>query len=432
MASHRRAARPAPARRATGERPVTERPVVRLAIERLVAGGDALARQADGRIVFVPGALPGEVVDVRILGMKRDFGRGELVDVVEPSAHRVAAPCPARALGCGGCDWQHLAPHAQLDAKVEIVREAMRRTARLPDAVVAPGATVDPWAYRTSMRFSVDADGRPSLRRARTNDDIALDGCPIAHPALAALLPTLRLPGADEVSLRVSAATGERTAWWEPEHVVAAGLPADVAAGAGATLVERIAGVDLRVSAPSFFQSGPAAAELLVQAVRSAGGDELRDARRLVDAYGGVGLFAATVAPNAAHVVLVEGSPSACADARINLAGRSASIIESPVELAGELAGLPAADLRPGDAGPSCADVVIADPSRQGLGADAVGVVARWGAPVLVLVSCDPVSLARDAALLAQAGYRHTVTTVLDLFPQTHHVEAVTRFERVR
>lgn len=407
---------------------MNERPVVRLAIERLVAGGDALARQADGRIVFVPGALPGEVVDVRILGMKRDFGRGELVDVIEPSAHRVAAPCPAHALGCGGCDWQHLAPHAQLDAKVEIVREAMRRTARLPDAVVAPGATVDPWAYRTSMRFSVDADGRPSLRRARTNDDIALEGCPIAHPALAALLPTLRLPGADEVSLRVSAATGERTAWWDPEHVVAAGLPADVAAGARATLVERIAGVDLRVSAPSFFQSGPAAAELLVHAVRAAGGAELGDARRLVDAYGGVGLFAATVAPDAAHVVLVEGSPSACADARINLAGRSASIIESSVELAGELA----ADLRPGDADPSCADVVIADPSRQGLGADAVGVVARWGAPVLVLVSCDPVALARDAALLAQSGYRHAGTTVLDLFPQTHHVEAVTRFERVR
>jgi len=407
---------------------VTESPVVRLTIERLVAGGDALARQVDGRIVFVPGALPGEVVDVRILGMKRDFGRGELVDVIEPSAHRVAAPCTARALGCGGCDWQHLAPHTQLDAKVEIVREAMRRTARLPDAVVVTGAAVDPWAYRTSMRFAVDADGRSSLRRARTNDDIALDDCPIAHPALAALLSTLRLPGADEVSLRVSAATGERTAWWEPEHVVAAGLPPDVAAGAGATLVERIGGVDLRVSAPSFFQSGPAAAELLVPAVQAAGGDELRHARRLVDAYGGVGLFAATVAPDDAHVVLVEGSPSACADARVNLAGRSARVVESSVELAGELAG----ELQPGDAGPSCADVVIADPSRQGLGPDAVGVVALWGAPVLVLVSCDPVSLARDAALLAQAGYRHTVTTVLDLFPQTHHVEAVTRFERVR
>lgn len=428
MASHRRAARPAPARRAPGEANLNERPVVRLAIERLVAGGDALARQADGRIVFVPGALPGEVVDVRILGMKRDFGRGEVVDVIEPSAHRVAAPCPARALGCGGCDWQHLAPHAQLDAKVEIVREAMRRTARLPDAVVSSGAPVDPWGYRTSMRFSVDADGRPSLRRARTNDDITLDGCPIAHPALAALLPTLRLPQADEVSLRVSAATGERTAWWEPEHVVASGLPDDVATGAGAALVERIAGVDLRVSAPSFFQSGPAAAELLVQAVRLAGGDELRVARRLVDAYGGVGLFAATVAPDDAHVVLVEGSPSACADARVNLAGRSARIIESSVELAGELV----VDPRTSDAGPSCADVVIADPSRQGLGPDAVGVVARWGAPVVVLVSCDPVALARDAALLAQVGYRHTGTTVLDLFPQTHHVEAVTRFERVR
>lgn len=368
---------------------------------------------------------------MRIVQSKRDFARAELVEVVEPSPHRVAAPCPARALGCGGCDWQHLAPVAQLDAKIEIVREALRRTARMPEALVAAGSAVPPWAYRTSMRFSVDADGRPSLRRQRTNDDIALDGCPVAHPGLASLLPALRLPGADEVSLRVSAATGERTAWWMPENVSVEGLPDDVGTGAAATLVERIAGADLRVSAPSFFQSGPAAAELLVAAVRAAGGDELRTARSVIDAYAGVGLFAATVVPDDAHVVLVEGSPTASEDARVNLAHRSATVVESPVESAesaesvrvrlGEV-------LAPGHA----PDVVIADPSRQGLGQDAVEAVAGWAAPVLVLVSCDPVAMARDTALLAQAGYGHAGTEVLDLFPQTHHVEAVTRFERLR
>jgi 23S rRNA (uracil1939-C5)-methyltransferase len=429
MAPHRRATRPAagpqaPAQRRAPARPPVDQPVERLVVERLVAGGDALARHPDGRVVFVPGALPGEVVDVRLVASKRDFARAHLVDVVEPSAHRVTAPCPARALGCGGCDWQHLGSEAQLDAKVEIVREAMRRTARMPDAVVTAGASVDPWAYRTSMRFSVDADGRPSLRRARSNDDIAVDGCLVANPALAALLPVLRLPGADEVSLRVSAATGERTAWWTPETVIAAGLDADVAVGPAAALVERIAGADLRVSAPSFFQSGPAAAELLVAAVRAAGGAELRDAQRVVDAYGGVGLFAATVVPADAQVVLVEGSPSACADARVNLRARSALVIEAPVEATGDM-------VRDATGGHAI-DVVIADPSRQGLGADAVEALTGWGAPVLVLVSCDPVAMARDAALLLGSGYRHAGTTVLDLFPQTHHVEAVTRFERVR
>lgn len=386
-----------------------------------MAGGDGLARQADGRIVFVPGALQGEVVDVRVLHAKRDFARAELVDVVEPSPHRVVPPCPALARGCGGCDWQHLTPQAQLDAKVEIVREAMRRTAHLPDAVVVAGAAVDAWAYRTSMRFSVDAQGRASLRRARTNDDIALDSCPVAHPALAELLSSLRLPGADEVSLRVSAASGERTAWWSPEHVVAAGLPDDVAVGEDASLVERIAGASLRVTASSFFQSGPEAAEALVAAVRAAGGDELRGARHVVDAYGGVGLFAATVVPHDAHVVLVEGSPSACADARVNLAGRSAEVVESAVE-----------QWATGVAGASSADVVVADPSRQGLGPEAVDALVGCSAGVLVLVSCDPVAMARDAALLHRVGYRHAGTTVLDLFPQTHHVEAVTRFERGR
>jgi 23S rRNA (uracil1939-C5)-methyltransferase len=124
-------------------------------------------------------------------------------------------------------------------------------------------------------------------------------------------------------------------------------------------------------------------------------------------------LFAATVVPASARVTLVEGSASACADARVNLAGRAATVIESAVE----------------QWSPTVADVVIADPARSGLGAEAAAVLAGCSAPVLVLVSCDPVSLARDAVLLGGLGYRHAGTTVLDLFPHTHHVETVTRFE---
>jgi 23S rRNA (uracil1939-C5)-methyltransferase len=385
----------------------------RVRIERVVAGGDGLAREAEGRVVFVPGTLPGELAEVEVVAAKRDFARARLVSVLEPSPARVDAPCPALAAGCGGCDWQHVAPAAQLELKVEVVREALRRTAKLPDAPVRAGGAVPPWAYRTSMRFALDDDGGPSLRAARSNEPVEVEGCLVAHPLLAAMLPDTRLRGADEVSLRVSSATGERTAWWQPETARATRLPELTATGPAAALVERIAGTELRVSAASFFQSGPDAAELLVRHVGVLAGDALTGAGHVVDAYGGVGLFAACCAGADQAVTVVEGSPAACADARHNLAGRRAEVAETSVE----------------DWLPSPADVVLADPSRRGLGAGAIERLDATGAPVLILVSCDPVAMARDAALLAP-HHRLTDAVVLDLFPQTHHVEVVSRFER--
>jgi 23S rRNA (uracil1939-C5)-methyltransferase len=170
------------------------------------------------------------------------------------------------------------------------------------------------------------------------------------------------------------------------------------------------------VSIGSFFQSGPQAAELLVAAVRRAA-PELPDAAAVVDAYSGVGMFAACVTAPESHVVAIETSRPAVADARENLAGRSHDIVR------GEVGGWrPAADL--------CVDVVIADPARSGLGAPGVAALSRTEAPVLVLVSCDPASLGRDAALLGRAGYEHQQSEVIDTFPQTTHIEVVSRFAR--
>ena len=302
--------------------------------------------------------------------------------------------------------------------KVDIVREALARTGKIVDPMVVAGPGVAPWAYRTTMRFALHPDGRLALHRPRSSDVVPLDDCLIAHPRLAELLRTVRVPGAEEVTARISVATGERALWWTPASARATGLPDDVAVGADATVHEDVDGVRLRVSAGSFFQSGPAAAQLLVDAVRAAAGDDVTPDSRVLDAYGGIGLFAATVARGCASVVVVEGSPSACDDAQVNLADRlasgSAQVVRSAIE----------------SWQPAPFDLVIADPSRQGLGRAGVDVLAATGAPTLVLVSCDPVALARDAALLAAHGYRPTPTTVLDLFPQTHHVEAVTRFER--
>ncbi len=381
-------------------------------VEKMAAGGDAIAHLADGRVVFVEGGLPDETVRVAITTNKRDFARGLVMEVVQPSPHRVAPPCPELAKGCGGCGWQHAAPEAQLRWKADVVADALRRTAKLPDAVVRVGGGVSPWGYRTSMRLAVTPDGRVGLRAGASHRVVALDSCMVAHPMLAALLPSVRIAGGEELSLRVSVATGEATAWSSSGGMRFEGLAPHVAIGPEAVLFEDVAGVRLRVTAASFFQSGPAAAELLVATVKDVCGDALRDLHGpLLDAYGGIGLFAATL--GASDLIVVENSKSSCADAKVNL-GERATVHSMPFE----------------EWTPQHVELAVVDPARAGLGRVATNVLAATGAPVVVLVSCDPVSLARDTTLLAAHGYRHSGSTVLDLFPHTPHVEVATRFER--
>lgn len=394
----------------SSEEPLLLRP------ERFVAGGEALAHDPEGRIVFVRGGVPGDAVEVETVEDKGDWSRAVVTQVRESSPDRVEPPCPRRREGCGGCDWQHLAVPAQLRAKVEIVRDAMRRTARLPDAEIRTGRAVPDDGYRTTVRLVGDDDGRPAYRHDRSHDTVPARGCLIAHPNLLPVLDAIELTPGLEVTLRTSAASGALTAWWDASKGSVSRLPGSVAVGADAVLFEDVAGHRLRVSAGSFFQSGPAAAELLVDTVRRIA-PELEHASRVVDLYAGIGLFAVAAAPHAAHVVTVETSRSAVADCRANLEGRAARVEQGQ-----------AGRWRP-DRGMDV-DVVIADPARSGLGKPGVGAVVGSGAPVAVLVSCDPVAMARDVGLLARYGYRHDGTEVLDVFPHTHHVECVTRFVR--
>jgi 23S rRNA (uracil1939-C5)-methyltransferase len=393
---------------------------VELRPERHVAGGDALARDRDGRVVFVRGALPGERVTVEITETKKDFARGDVVDVLEASEDRVEPPCPQRRLGCGGCDWQHLDPSAQLAAKVAIVTDALRRTAHLDEPVVIAGGSVPATGYRTTIRVVGTELGVPGFRHERSHETVGAAGCLVAHERLVELLGSMRVDPGLEVTLRCSTTTGERLALWDPRAGDVSGLPDDVAVGADAVVHQTVAGVDFRVSAMSFFQSGPDAAGLLVDAV-SRSAPEMARARRVVDLYSGVGLFAAAAVPPGVPVTLVESALSAVADARVNVP--RGEIVTSEVGRWRP----PARRRRSG--GPT-ADVVIADPPRTGLGGPGVTAVASTGAATVVLVSCDPAAAARDVSLLARQGYRHVGTEVLDLFPHTHHVETVTRFTR--
>ncbi|HUF84392.1 MAG TPA: hypothetical protein VMQ81_07360, partial [Acidimicrobiia bacterium] len=261
-----------------------------------------------------------------------------------------------------------------------------------------------------------DEQCRPAYRQDRSHATVSATGCLVAHPNLLPLIDQIEITPGLEVTLRTSAATGEITARWDTTRGRVDGLPATVATGADAVLHEDVAGHRFRVSAGSFFQSGPVAAELLIEAVRR-NAPELDSAARVVDLYAGVGLFALAATSPTAHLVTVETSRSAIADCRVNLAARSARIELGQV-----------GRWQP-DRGMEI-DAVIADPARSGLGKPGVGTVVASAPPLLVLVSCDPVALARDAALLDRHGYRHDGTEVIDLFPHTHHVECVTRFVR--
>lgn len=390
----------------------------------MTAGGDAIARDDDGRVVFVEGALPGERVRVRVVETKRDFARAVAVEVLEASPDRIAAPCVARAAGCGGCPWQHVRGEAQGRLKEDIVRDALRRTGRLDvDALGVPvgSRVLNERPRRTTVRLGVDHHGRAGERRPRSRDVVVAEACPVLHPRLEDLVVRGRFPGAEEVMLRVGVASQERCASTEPTAAGGGALvPEDVHVGPDGVVHEVVAGVRLQVSIGSFFQSGPEVAAALVGAVDDAVGDALLPGGHLVDAYAGVGLFATTLGRRRSAVVTaIETGRSAVGDAKANLAdaGVEATIIRSEV-----------GRWRPDRRRP--ADVVVADPARTGLGRPGVAALAAAAAPRLVLVSCDPASLARDARLLETAGYRLASVQLVDAFPDTFHVEAVSRFDR--
>jgi 23S rRNA (uracil1939-C5)-methyltransferase len=380
----------------------------------IAAGGDGIGRMDDGRVVFCEGGLPGEEVEVVEVAARRDFIRARATGVITPSRARIEPTCPSVAVGCGGCPWQHVDPSAQLGLKTDIVRDALRRLARLDPDLVSPGGAVPATAYRTSVRLAVTPDGRPAYRRRGSHDAVEVDQCLVSHPLLEELLVESRLPGAREVLLRVGASSGERLASIIEGRSVSPALPPATAFGPRSAVHEEVAGRTWRVSATSFFQSGPAAASLLVEAVDRAAGSA---ASIVVDLYAGVGLLGGALADRwgSSRLISVEENASATRDAAVNLADLDATVVRGAVADVG-------LDLVP--------DLVIADPARTGLGRPGAAAVAALGAPVVALVSCDPASLARDAGLLTAAGYDLVGVEVLDLFPGTAHLEAVARFDR--
>jgi 23S rRNA (uracil1939-C5)-methyltransferase len=380
---------------------------VELTATRMVAGGDALGRIEDGRVALIDGALPGERVRIEVTADKADLLRGRVVEVLEPSAARVTPPCVHAREGCGGCGWQHVAVDAQPQLKLDIIRDALNRIAHIPEPPLAAPVLLPTDGFRTTVRALV-VDGKPAFRKHQSHDPVMIDSCMVAHPAIDELLRDGKFGRATEVTLRVATGTGERAALAEPAEIVM-DLPPDVMRGKNAAVHEVIDGHSMRVSINSFFQSRTDGAATLARLVRGATGPD----RILADLYCGVGLFAIT-ADQPKRIVAVERGRAAVADAKFNLKGRDARIVRSDV---GKWKG-------------NKVDVVVADPSRAGLGRDGARAVLACDPERVVLVSCDAAALARDIGLLVAAGFTLTSVTLVDLFAHTPHVECVTVLDR--
>jgi 23S rRNA (uracil1939-C5)-methyltransferase len=357
----------------------------------MVAGGIALGRLADGRRALIRGAIPGELVRAHEIRQQKGVAHAEVDDVLEAAPERVAPPCPMVAAGCGGCDWQHIDEVAQPHFKRDIVIDALAHIGRMPDAPVDAPVALRTRDYRTTIRGVATADGTLGLRRTHSHEPVPIRGCLIAHPALRAVIDSETFTPGSEVTLRVAA-----------DGTV--GRDAD-------TVSMRVDPADLDVPVRSFFQPHADAPTRLAELVREAFDGVDAGTRRLADLYCGVGVFAATVP--AASVVAVERDRAASAAAKRNL-GKRARVLTQPVERAA--------------IGP--ADVVVADPSRSGLGRAGVDAIAATNAELVALVSCDPASFARDARLLTDAGYELDRAVPVDQFGNTSHIEVVGRFAR--
>jgi 23S rRNA (uracil1939-C5)-methyltransferase len=391
--------------------------LARLTTTGVAKGGAAIARDDDGRVVFVRGALPDEVVCAEVREVKRDFALADVTEIIDASPWRIEPPCPAVARGCGGCDWQHVSIDGQRALKIRIVRDALSRVARIDDHPPIGFVGLPRTAYRTTVRGMVRGR-RFAFRRRASHEPVGIDSCLVAHPLLDALIRDGDFGRASEVTLRAGAHTGERLVVAAP-NARGITLAPDVTVvgtdrlrrGEPASFHEEVAGVRFRVSARSFFQARADGAAALVDAVVSElAGVEPRG--RAVDLYAGVGLFAATALASWPQVIAVEHSASAIADCRVN--APQARVVRRDV----------------GQWTPTEAAVVVADPSRDGLGRAGADTIAATGAAAVVLVSCDPAAFGRDAALLRAHGYVLQSARVVDLFPQTSHVEVVSRFDR--
>lgn len=388
-------------------------------IER-VANGGTVAHAADGRAVFVRHAIPGERVRIEFTEERAKFLRGDAVDVVSASEHRVKAPCPyAHADGCGGCDLQHVAAEYQPQWKATLIAEQLRRVAHLEYEVTVQSVGDSLLGTRTRLRCAVDDMGHLAMRKSRSNELQSIAGCVVANPVFTeGFISTW--DGAEEVEMRlIGDGPGFAVVTFEDGTQVTSDFDGliDEEPRRSSVLVGKNR---FRVSGNSFWQSHELAPEILTKAVMKMAKPRPRET--VVDLYAGVGLFtvplAIAVGPEG-HVTAIETSDAACADARRNVADLpQVSVVEKTVNRRQIM------ELVPADS------IVVLDPPRNGAGIEVMKALAKALPRRIVYVSCDAATFARDIAVLRDSGYELGDLEAFDLFPMTEHVELVGVLDR--
>jgi len=398
-----------------------------LQLTAMAHGGSALGRDEQGRVIFVPLAIPGETVRVRLAEDKERYAVAELLEVLQPSPHRIEPRC--RHFGsCGGCHFQHIAYPAQLGFKTEVVRDQLERVGKFTDPPVHDIlSSPAPWQYCHSATFHPAQEGRLGYWSPLEERVIPIEECHIIQPILWQLFEDLDLDltgilhvtlraGADEELLIALATEDVEPPLLEVDFPVSVAmvLPTGEAANLVGDnyLVQRCAGRDWRVSAGSFFQVNPGAAEHLVRLVGRLA--TLAGPQTVLELYSGVGLLTATLSAAADRVIGIESNPDAVSDASVNLEETdNVELYQGIVEeVLPALAGVPF-------------DAVVIDPPRGGVDPAVIDSLLEIRAPRIVYVSCDPATFARDARRLARGGYRLAEVSPVDMFPQTYHIEMV-------
>ena len=428
---------------------------MQLTIEKLIYGGDGLARlpadeHGPGKAVFVPFVLEGERIEASLVEQKRSFARGRADAIRQASPHRVEPICPY-FLRCGGCHYQHARYEHQLEIKVAVLKENLRRTAKLQLETSVTIHASPPWKYRNRTRLKVRTAPEFALgyHKLGSHELLAVEECPVSSPlinrAIAAFWKMGRertvLDGIHEVEFFVNAedtqllveasyepgTPGTPLREWagavqsalpeitgmvvfkaRPSGMTAPVEPKPMAVFGAREITYRTDDASYRVSAGAFFQINRHLINDLVKiVVQEYSGD------RALDLYAGVGLFSTILSRRFAQVIAVEASQTSHADLFYNSPDNGKAVRATTVDF---LRGV-ARTLKP--------ELVVVDPPRSGLGGSVVQSLVGLGAHRITYISCDPATASRDLAGLLSAGYRIEQVHLVDLFPQTYHLESV-------
>ncbi len=406
---------------------------VEITLEKFTYGGDAIGRLSDGRAVFVPFGLPHEVVSVKLTQEKQNFARGEILKILQPSQGRIQPKC-AHFTRCGGCHYQHISYEKQLQIKTEILRDQLQRIGKIEnppveDMIPSPHQ----WNYRNNIQFHLTNEGKLGFIHSKGNSAFAVEECHLPDQEIDSFWKELNFEpnlNIERVSLRAGEENDlmlvfESESAETPELEIEADVSVVhlyqehpvVLAGQDHIFIKVLDKV-FKVSAASFFQVNTKMAEKMAEHLMT----QLpmtNQPTALLDIYCGVGLFSKIFANQYAKVIGIESSPSACEDFVFNLdefdnVDLYEGAAESILPILSTQLNQPI----------NC----IVDPPRAGIEKRALDALINIKPQIIAYVSCDPATLARDAARLIRGGYALKQVTPFDLFPQTYHIESISIF----